>query len=772
MGKSIGIDLGTTNSVMCIMHTEPEILLNRENERLTPSTVAFRRSKKAGDMIIVGKLARDYAKTAGRDYLYSVKRLMGRGYDNPEVQTMLGDPHRRVSYEIVESPNGREDEVKVKLGGRLYDPTDISAMILKKMKDDAEMRIGDTIEAAVITVPAYFSERQRHATREAGLQAGLKVKKIIDEPTAAAIAYGIDQDDDKDRMVLVFDLGGGTFDVSILLMVGGVFSQMDIEGDMWLGGDDFDGLIMQQVIEQTEKEFGLRNLADHVDFMQELRKKAREAKEILSSQESAEIIITGLLQDDEGLPADVEFEITRDEYETLLKPSVEKAMKLVAKAMAEAELDADDIDAVLMVGGSSTIPCFQAALEDHFGKEKVLRGLDPMTCVAQGAGILAKSLGGVFCGACEQENPLDAEVCSKCGADLAAVGRRDQESGEASPAVEAFGRTPQPYGIEISGGRFEAIIPKNSEYPTQDPYIKEFRTTMSDQQIIKIPVLEGFSEKANENDLQGNIWFYDLPPGLPEGTPLEISMALDQDMVFTIGCKIRGTDWSRRATLQHKGWQNPVLDEAMNAHLEIRKKGLTGKEADQLKEQIRGIEEAVESGDEAKARGHIEKIREIEQEQAARAQKGADVVDNWRQTIENIIWLAKDNLERIRKIIQSPDLLAQYDGWARQAEAAMKSNDDIRGKILAGEGLNKLTAVPPVGDLVWGAILSKQPVLDSSLKGRIEQHRQAFFSAVDRLDAMGINSSLEAFRAALKEALAELEKAGGPPPDINVLVTR
>ena len=516
MGKSIGIDLGTTNSVMSITHSETEILVNREHGRLTPSVVAYRRSKKSGDAILVGKLARDYARTAGKDYLYSVKRLIGRSYEDEKVQEILTDPGKGVTYEIVPSPDGREDVVRIRLGERLYAPREISAMVLRKLKEDAEMRLGDKVESAVITVPAYFSERQKHATREAGLLAGLKVKQVLDEPTAAAIAYGIDQNDEREQMVLVFDLGGGTFDISILLMMGGVFTQMNNEGDMWFGGDDFDQLIANEVIHYVESEYDLKGVTENDDFMHELRRKSCEAKEILSSDSSAEIIISEGLKDESGMPLTVEYEITRNEFERLLRPYVDRAMKLVTEALKNAQLDKDDIDRVLLVGGSSSIPIFQQTIEEYFRKEKVLKSMDFMTCVALGAAIKAKSLGDrVLCLSCNHGNPMDADVCSACGASLAVAKEEVKQ-------VVHIQRTAKPYGIEIKGERFVEIIPKNTVYPMEDPHIERFYTTVPNQRFIKIPVREGFHEEAAKNDLMGNIWFYDLPPGLPEKTPIEV----------------------------------------------------------------------------------------------------------------------------------------------------------------------------------------------------------------------------------------------------------
>jgi molecular chaperone DnaK len=749
MGKSIGIDLGTTNSVMGMVHTEPEIILNRENKNLTPSVVAYRHLKKAGDTILVGKLANDYAKMAGKDYLFSIKRLMGRGFDDPEVQKMV----KTVSYDIQESPAGKEDVVRVRMADKLYTPREISAMILKKLREDAEMRLGDKVDSAVITVPAYFTERQKHATLEAGRMAGLKVKQVIAEPTAAAIAYGMDQDDDEDRMVLVFDLGGGTFDVSILLMAAGTVAQMDNEGDMWLGGDDFDRLIMNQVLNHVQEEYSLKGLNENKEFMHELKKKACEAKEALSFQESVEIIITDVLKDDAGLPLPVEYEISRKEFERLIQPHVNKTMDLVKKALAEASLEKDDIDAVLLVGGSSTIPKFQQAIETYFGKGKVLHNIDPMMSVAQGASILAKILDEVLCPECGHRNSLDANKCEKCGANLTLVEDDIMDKG-------VIQRTAKPYGIETKGDFFSEIIPKNSVYPTSEPYIKLFQTLVPDQRIIKIPVLEGSSPKASENEFMGNIWFSDLPPGLPEGTDIEISMGLDKDMVFTIGCRISGIDWVRESTLQHDGWQNAALDEAMETHLEIQREGITGPKTEEMRVCVQQIERAVQDGDQTEANKHIQQLKNIKEEQTKKFKDG-DEPAGWRISIQNIIGLAESLLERVRPVLQPNDEhLKAFDEWIKEAKAALDNDDEAKGKDLLKEWWPKLTRVPLFGDLTMAIIISNTPSVDPAVITRLEQAKQELLNNIDRRDIAGINAVLKDFQGIIQEALKQMPEGG------------
>ena len=753
--KCIGIDLGTTNSVMCIMHTKPQIILNRENDFLTPSTVAHKKSKKAGDTVLVGKLAQNYAKIAGKNYLYSVKRLIGRSFDDKEVQKMK----KSVSYEIVASPDGDQDVVHVKMGDGLYAPKEISAKILKKLKEDAEFRENTSVDSAVITVPAYFSERQKHATRQAGLLAGLKVKKVIDEPSAAAIAYGIDKNDDTDKMVLVFDLGGGTFDVSILLMYGGTFQQMCNEGDMWLGGDDFDRLIMERIIRQIEADEELENLHENAAFMHELKKEACNAKEILTTQESADIIISDTLKDETGMPIPIEYEITRSEFERMIEPYVTRSIEIVEKAMREESLTKDDIDTVLMVGGSSSIPKFQEAMEKKFGKEKIMRGIDPMTCVAQGAGIIAKSLDDrVWC-TCGQENQANAEVCEKCGNNLSVVHKKP-----VVPLEAIGGVTAKPYGIEIDGDRFETILKKGLSYPTEEPRVKEFKTLVADQRIIKIPVREGSSPKASENEFMGNIWFTDLPPGLPQGTPVDISIDLDEDMVFTIGCKVRGADWSRTLELQHGGWQNPVLDKAMEANFKvIRGEILDSQVKKKVEELVDDIQKDVNKGDKRSAKEHLKKLENALEEPPPSV--------DWKIHIENVLTLAKIFWDRIRSVFpEDHEIWKAAEDWIRDAQSVLDDNDREKGEEFQTTGINRLLDVPLVGESVLSVYVEQHPNLAPALAMKLQQEREKLLKAFDRKNGDAISQSIPAFRECLKEAMDSTGDEGLLAPG-EVLVT-
>lgn len=339
MGKSIGIDLGTTNSVVSIKEGKNiRVLLNRENEELTRSVVGYHKGK-----FVVGGLAVDKMASSPKDTIISIKRLMGRTYSDPDVQKVK----KYYLYEIVPS-DSKDGDVMVMLGGKQYSPIQISAKILKKLKEDAEVRLNDTVEYAIITVPAYFTDKQIDATRKAGQLAGLKVQKILDEPSSAAVAFGAENIGlEESKTILVYDLGGGTLDVSVLTVAGGHFVNLDIEGDMWLGGDNFDHKIMDYVLEQVKEKDNI-DARQNLEFMVKLKEQAEKAKKSLSSISSTDIVIGGQLKNEERDLIDVEVELTREQFERMIEPDVTKSIKLVQEAINNAKLTIDQIDYALL----------------------------------------------------------------------------------------------------------------------------------------------------------------------------------------------------------------------------------------------------------------------------------------------------------------------------------------------------------------------------------------------------------------------------------------
>src|SRR5215469_16845650 len=379
MSKIIGIDLGTTNSAMAVMQSgKPEIIANSEGNRTTPSVVAV---NKNGERL-VGQVARRQQVTNPKNTIYEVKRLIGRKWTDTEVQKDL----KLMGYEIVKSGSG----VKVKMADKEYSPEEVSAMILAKLKADAESFLGDKVAEAVITVPAYFDDSQRQATKDAGKIAGLEVRRIINEPTAAALAYGLDKDK-KDEKIAVYDLGGGTFDVSILELGDGVFEVKSTNGDTHLGGADFDRTIVNYFVEEFKKEHGI-DITDDKAAMQRLRDEAEKAKIELSTAQEVDINLPFLTADAEG-PKHFEHKLTRAKLESLVADLIDKTVAPCEKALKDAKLAAKDIDAVVLVGGMTRMPAVQQKVKQIFGKDPN-RGVNPDEVVAMGAAIQAGVLTG------------------------------------------------------------------------------------------------------------------------------------------------------------------------------------------------------------------------------------------------------------------------------------------------------------------------------------------------------------------------------------------
>jgi len=559
IGKKVGIDLGTTNSVVAIMQgPDPEILYSREGQPQIRSAVSLRERKGRGGevrrQVLVGDPAIGNWEYAPEDTIVSIKRLMGLGVEHPEVQRVKDWFY----YKVVEPSEGTKDSVRVVMGGQEYSPVDISAMILRKLKEDAEYSLGEEVTHAVITVPAYFSQAQKAATRMAGLKAGLKVIKILDEPTAAAMSYGLDETEDAEpKNVLVYDLGGGTFDISVLLMCGPMFVTLNKEGDMWLGGDNFDQAVVEYAVEVIREEYGTDPSSDK-KFMVALRRAAQKARESLSAAKWADLELAGRLKDKEGFVIDVFVEITREKYEELIRPLVERSLRLVDRAMENAKLTVDDVDYVLMTGNATITPLVQQMMEDKFGPDRVLRKKHPKLCVAEGAAIVAKLLVSTVCHDCGHPNDEDAEECAECGTPLQlrdkVICRHCEFPNESGAQVCAMCSNPlqefvlggissRHYGVELARDAFSVFIEKNDEIPTEDARWKTFYTQVPDQRVICIPVWGGDDlEKASANQKQGEV-FAILPSGLATGSGVRVSLSLDSDEIFRLAARLEdGTD--------------------------------------------------------------------------------------------------------------------------------------------------------------------------------------------------------------------------------------
>lgn len=497
MAKVIGIDLGTTNSVVAYLEGgQPTIIPNKEGSRLTPSVVAW---TKKGE-ILVGQLAKRQAITNPQNTVFSIKRLMGRRFEDPEVQKA----RKVLPYEIVP---GKHGEACVKIGEKIYTPPEISAMILRKLKEDAEEYLGEKITEAVITVPAYFNDSQRQATKDAGKIAGLEVKRIINEPTAAALAYGLGKG--KEEVVAVYDLGGGTFDISILEIGDGVFEVKATSGDTFLGGDDFDRRIMDYIIDEFKKDQGI-DLRNDQMALQRLKEAAEKAKCELSTALETEINLPFITADASG-PKHLVMTLTRAKLEQLTIDLIERTIGPCEKALQDAGLKPEDIDAVILVGGMTRMPKVQEIVEKIFKKEP-RRGINPDEVVAMGAAIQ----GGVLKGEVKDVLLLDV--------------------------------TPLSLGIETLGGVFTKIIERNTTIPVSKSQI--FTTAADNQTTVEIHVLQGERPMAKDNYSLGRFQLTGIPPA-PRGVPqIEVKFDIDADGILHVSAKDLATGKQQAITIK------------------------------------------------------------------------------------------------------------------------------------------------------------------------------------------------------------------------------
>lgn len=494
MGKLIGIDLGTTNSVVAVMEGgEPKIIVNQEGARTTPSVVAFTKDGKT----LVGQAAKNQAITNAENTIFSIKRFMGRQYSE------VTDEMKMVPYKVVKGPKG---QALIDIRGKNYTPEEISALILQKLKGAAEAYLGEKVTEAVITVPAYFLDAQKQATLDAGKIAGLDVKRIINEPTAAALAYGLDKQNDE--TIAVYDLGGGTFDISILEVGDNVVEVKSTSGDTHLGGDNFDQKIIEWIIEEFKKESGI-DLSTDVMALQRLKEAAEKAKKELSNAPETEINLPFLTADASG-PKHMQTKLTRSKYETMIEELVNRTKDPVKSAMADAKVSASDVHEAILVGGSTRTPMVEKLVADHFGQEPH-KGVNPDEVVALGAAVQA----GVLAGDVKDILLLDV--------------------------------TPLSLGIETMGQVMTKLIERNTTIPTKKS--ETFSTAADNQTSVEIHVLQGERSMSGGNKTLGRFHLENIPAA-PRGLPqIEVTFDIDANGIVHVSAKDKGTGNEQKITI-------------------------------------------------------------------------------------------------------------------------------------------------------------------------------------------------------------------------------
>lgn len=516
MGKIIGIDLGTTNSVVAVMEGgEPIVISSAEGERLVPSVVAVNKNHER----LIGRVARNQAVVNPENTIFSIKRFMGRKFNDPEVKKAIS----RFPYKFAEAPNG---DVRVFLDGKEYSPPEISAMILGKLRTDAEAYLGESVSQAVITVPAYFNDAQRNATKDAGKIAGLEVLRIINEPTASSLAYGLDKK--ADEVIAVYDLGGGTFDISILDVGEGVFQVRSTSGDTFLGGDDFDHRVIEYIADEFKKEYGI-DLRQDRQALQRLKEAAEKAKIELSTMMQTEINLPYITADASG-PKHLVMTLTRAKLEQLTADLVERSMGPVRQALKDAEFDLSKINEVVLVGGMTRMPAVQEAVHKLFDKEPH-RGVNPDEVVALGAAIQAGVLGG------DVKDILLLDV------------------------------TPLTLSVETLGGVTTPLIERNTTIPSRKSQI--FSTASDSQPQVEINVLQGERPMANDNKSLGKFVLDGIPPARRGVPQVEVTFDIDANGILKVTALDKATNRSQHITITASSGLSDTEVEQMRKDAEV-----------------------------------------------------------------------------------------------------------------------------------------------------------------------------------------------------------
>jgi molecular chaperone DnaK len=600
MGRIIGIDLGTTNSCVAVMEGgESSVIQNAEGQRTTPSMVAYTNKGER----LVGQPAKNQMVTNPENTVFSIKRFMGRRFNE------VAEEIKMVPYEVEEDGSGG---ARVKIGEKQYSPPEISAAILQKMKETAEDYLGETVTEAVITVPAYFNDAQRQATKDAGKIAGLEVKRIVNEPTAASLAYGFGKDN-KEEKIAVYDLGGGTFDISILELGDGVFEVKSTNGDTHLGGDNFDQRIIDWLVDSFKGDYGI-DLAQDRMALQRLKEAAEKAKKELSSTQTTEINLPFITADNTG-PKHMQYSLSRAKFEQMVSDLVEKTTDPCKQALKDAGVQAGDIDEVILVGGSTRIPAVQKLVTELFGKDPH-KGVNPDEVVAAGAAIQGGILGG------DVKDVLLLDV------------------------------TPLSLGIETLGGVFTKLIERNTTIPTRKSQI--FSTAADNQTAVSIHVLQGEREMASQNRTLGRFDLVGIPPA-PRGVPqIEVSFDIDANGIVHVSAKDLGTGKEQKIRIESSSGlsedeiSNMVKDAEQHAEEDKRSREaaetrneadnliystekslsefgdkITDEDRQKINDGIAALRSAVDSGDTAEIKGKMEELKSASHKLAEEVYKNA-----------------------------------------------------------------------------------------------------------------------------------------------------